>query len=760
MLHFGEDVEAAGHAGGLIVEPEGLNPGFGHGPGEPAGDVVVGQSKDLEAREGGEDVGDLAVDVGAAGGEAFEGGGVLEGGGDGPGGEAGVVADADGLEAGEAGEEAVGDGLEAVVVEVDFLEGFEAREVGDGAGEEVLLEAEGAEIREAADFGGNGAGEGLGGDVDGADAVGGVAAHTLPVAVASAGPGGWGRGQGLSELGHGFTVGGRGGGRGGSEEEEEEEEEGNWGCWPPSEHGGRWWPGRGLSSDPSCGMYRREREREGWRESGKIIGGGRMLRSRKNGRDDVNCSVSRRPRCSAMDSNGGVETPTDIRREIASLEQAKAKIENRISELQAKLGSCSSENSGVEINSCALPPVESNIDGQLSPDMIHRYSRHLLLPSFGVEAQANLLKSSVLVIGAGGLGSPALLYLAACGVGRLGIVDHDVVELNNLHRQIIHTESYIGRSKVESAAAACRAINSSVQIEEHKEAFRTSNALEIMRKYDIVVDATDNVPSRYMISDCCVVLGKPLISGAALGLEGQLTVYNYNGGPCYRCLFPVPPPTTACQRCADSGVLGVVPGIIGCLQALEAIKVAAAVGEPLSGRMLLFDSLSARTRVVKLRGRSLQCEACGENATLNEVKFRHFDYENFTQYPLSTSPLKLNLLPDEARITSMEYNDRKMEGESHVLLDVRPEHHYKIVSLPNSLNIPLTDLEKRLPEIATALARGNGSDDPSLYVVCRRGNDSQIAVECLRKMGYPSAKDIVGGLESWANDVDGNFPIY
>ncbi|GER54561.1 adenylyltransferase and sulfurtransferase MOCS3 [Striga asiatica] len=517
----------------------------------------------------------------------------------------------------------------------------------------------------------------------------------------------------------------------------------------------------------------------------------------------------------AMDSNGVVETAADIRRDIASLEKAKAQIEDRISALRARLSSPSSENGSEAADSPAPRPTGTPSGGQLSADIIHRYSRHLILQSFGVDAQANLLKSSVLVIGAGGLGAPALLYLAACGVGlelfslvivgerlvnvvnwrmisgRVGIVDDDVVELNNLHRQVIHTEAYIGRSKVESAAASCHAINSTVQVVEHKEAFRTSNALEIMREYDIVVDATDNVPSRYMISDCCVVLGKPLISGAALGLEGQLTVYNYNGGPCYRCLFPTPPPTTACQRCADSGVLGVVPGIIGCLQALEAIKVAGAVGEPLSGRMLLLDALSARIRVVslslvnalflkkflstncqhkehvKIRGRSLQCEACGENGTMTQEHFRTFDYEKFTQSPLSTSPMKLNLLPLEDRITSKEYNEKHSKGEPHVLVDVRPSHHYQITSLPNSLNIPLANLKERISEISVALAKekeknkiGDSNREASLYVICRRGNDSQMAVELLREVGFGLAKDIVGGLESWAHDVDPQFPTY
>ncbi|KAA8523641.1 hypothetical protein F0562_010064 [Nyssa sinensis] len=466
-----------------------------------------------------------------------------------------------------------------------------------------------------------------------------------------------------------------------------------------------------------------------------------------------------------MESNGG--DSHQILREIESLKAAKSDIEHRISVLEAQLRDIHIKD---ETNSTILRSPLSNGDSGfghgLSPDMIYRYSRHLLLPSFGVQGQSGLLKSSILVVGAGGLGSPALLYLAACGVGRLGIVDHDVVELNNLHRQIIHAEAYIGRSKVESAAAACRSINSSIQIVEHKEALRTSNALEILSKYDIIIDATDNAPSRYMISDCCVVLGKPLVSGAALGSEGQLTVYNYNGGPCYRCLFPTPPPTTACQRCSDSGVLGVVPGIIGCLQALEAIKIASAVGEPLSGRMLLFDALSARIRIVKIRGRSLHCEVCGESAAFNRQLFQDFDYEKFTQSPLSTAPLKLNLLAADARISSKEYKERVVNGEAHVLVDVRPALHFNIVSLPNSMNIPLSSLEGSLPEISRALkkeeeSRGiDAGSGASLYVICRRGNDSQRAVQLLHKMGHTSAKDIIGGLQSWAHDVDPNFPAY
>ncbi|XP_027331477.1 adenylyltransferase and sulfurtransferase MOCS3 isoform X2 [Abrus precatorius] len=425
---------------------------------------------------------------------------------------------------------------------------------------------------------------------------------------------------------------------------------------------------------------------------------------------------------------------SEILRELNSLKNEKTKIEHKISVLEAQLRDINLQNDAVSDDGSSLYPTNG-----LTRDMIHRYSRHLMLPSFGVQAS---------------------------GVGRLGIIDHDVVELNNMHRQIIHTEAFVGKPKVKSAAAACRSINSSIQVVEYEEALQNSNALEIFSKYDLIVDATDNAPTRYLISDCCVVLGKPLVSGAALGLEGQLTVYNYNGGPCYRCLFPIPPPRTACQSCADGGVLGVVPGIIGCLQALEAIKIVASVGEPLSGRMLLFDALAGRIRTVKIRGRSVECKACGENATFAQQQFREFDYEKFTQTPLRVPPVKLNLLPSESRISSKEYSEIILKKEPHVLVDVRPAHHFKIVSLPKSLNIPLSTLEVRLPEISSALKKEEedsgvvSGSSAQLYVVCRRGNDSQKAVQYLQKLGFTSAKDIVGGLESWAHNVDPKFPTY
>ncbi|WVZ82319.1 hypothetical protein U9M48_029592 [Paspalum notatum var. saurae] len=366
--------------------------------------------------------------------------------------------------------------------------------------------------------------------------------------------------------------------------------------------------------------------------------------------------------------------------------------------------------------------------------MIYRYSRHLLLPDFGVEGQRKLSQSSILVVGAGGLGSPVALYLAACGVGCLGIVDGDDVELNNLHRQIIHKESYVGQPKVKSAADACREINSSIKVVEHHHTLKPCNALEIVQKYDIVVDATDNLPTRYMISDCCVLLKKPLVSGAALGLEGQLTVYHHDGSPCYRCLFPSPPPVAACQRCSDSGVLGV-------------------------GRLLDYTVNAIHDHSVKLRGSSPDCTICGKNSAFTEQDFQKFDYENFTQSPMSdkTAP-SVNLLPDSARITCREYKKMVDNGEPHILLDVRPMHHFQIASISPSLNIPLSVLEEKLPTLEISLKKEGAA--PALVVLCRRGNDSQRAVRLLREKGFASAKDIIGGLQAWGQDVDPDFPVY
>ncbi|KAH9290643.1 hypothetical protein KI387_034760 [Taxus chinensis] len=488
--------------------------------------------------------------------------------------------------------------------------------------------------------------------------------------------------------------------------------------------------------------------------------------------------------------------------EIEKLENLKIDLEHRISLLQTQLEQEHEEEQeqeqeqeqerGQEQEQEHTPTIRAETDCSLrweavsghglSAQMIQRYSRHLLLPAFGVEGQSKLLKSSVLLVGAGGLGSPAALYLSACGIGCLGIIDYDTVEMNNLHRQVIHTEANIGKSKVKSAAAACHAINSTLKIVEYMDALNTANALHIVAKYDMVVDATDNISTRYLINDACVILGKPLVSGAALGLEGQLTIYHYNQGPCYRCLFPTPPPVDACQRCSDNGVLGVVPGIIGCLQALEAIKIASGVGDPLSGRMLIFDALPTRIYTVKLRGRSPKCIICGDNPEMSSENFQNFDYEKFTQSPMSDkAPLSLDILPSSQRVTSREFRQHQESGKPYVLVDVREDHQYKIASLPNSLNIPFSRLETQVCIVQEAVKnmsvkstsqepmlfeKPNGttleqvSSSVQLYVICRRGNDSQRAVQYLHGQGFHAVHDIIGGLEAWTKEVDHNFPSY
>ncbi|KAL2630901.1 hypothetical protein R1flu_015587 [Riccia fluitans] len=367
-----------------------------------------------------------------------------------------------------------------------------------------------------------------------------------------------------------------------------------------------------------------------------------------------------------------------------------------------RLGTC-----GLDNKSCSTGVFASG--HSMSADMIRRYSRQLLVPAFGVSGQEKLSKSSVLVVGMGGLGSPVALYLAASGVGKLGLVDNDVVELSNLHRQIIHTEGFIGQTKVSSAVSACLGVNSSLKVKEYGNGLNAANAVQIISQYDVVVDATDNLPTRYIINDACVATGKPLVSGAALGLEGQLTVYNHKNGPCYRCLFPTPQPVSTRQRCSDNGVLGVVPGIIGAFQALEAIKLASGVGETLNSRMLLLDALSTRIHMVRLRGRNSECVSCGDAPQILASNLWEYDYERFTQSTLSEEePKPQNLIAKEDRVSAEELQKYLESGKAYVLLDVRDPHEYAISSLSNSLNIPLSSLKEKLPVLRSALLDSSG----------------------------------------------------
>eukprot|EP00850_Spirogloea_muscicola_P016134 SM000129S26121 [mRNA] locus=s129:9637:13386:- [translate_table: standard] len=342
----------------------------------------------------------------------------------------------------------------------------------------------------------------------------------------------------------------------------------------------------------------------------------------------------------------------------------------------------------------------------------------MLLQAFGVKGQAALAKAAVLVVGAGGLASPVILYLAAAGLGKLGIVDPDVVELNNLHRQIVHTEASVGQQKVASAATACHRINSSMTVETFAERMTNSNALEMIGQYDVVVDCTDNVQSRYVVNDACIIAGRPLVAGAALGLEGQLSVYGHEEGPCYRCLFPVPPPQAACTRCSDAGVLGIVPGIMGCLQALEALKLATGMGETLAGRMLLLDAFTSRITTVKLRGKSPDCAVCGPHPKVTPINYQVINYGALTgSAPDDKAPAWKRELPPSQAVTCKEYEHLAEQGTPHVLLDVRAAHEYAIAALPKARNIPLLALQRRITEVQD-LARGRTPP------ACARGREA------------------------------------
>ncbi len=392
----------------------------------------------------------------------------------------------------------------------------------------------------------------------------------------------------------------------------------------------------------------------------------------------------------------------------------------------------------------------------LSKDTIERFSRQIILPSFGVGSQSKLHNGSVLVVGAGGLGSPALLYLAAAGVGRIGIVDRDSVELSNIHRQVIHRESSVGVHKTVSARESLLELNSATRIEEHTDGFTPANALDLVKMYDVVLDASDNAPTRYLISDACCVANKPLVSGAAIGTDGQLTVYHHgDDGPCYRCLYPSPPPAASCARCADAGVLGPVPGIIGTMEALEVIKILSGIGEVLSKKMLVMDALYCRYMVVKLRTRNEGCVACGSHPELTAESLPKFDYNLFTGQAPSDAPTGLRLVNDAERIRAGEL---QAGAKKRLLLDVRPAHQYDICSIPGACNVPMSSFQASK---VVEMVEDGGYEE--VVVICRRGNQSQRALLALKAAGLGDAVgvvDVVGGMASWSREVDESCPIY
>ncbi|XP_060790275.1 adenylyltransferase and sulfurtransferase MOCS3 isoform X2 [Neoarius graeffei] len=405
----------------------------------------------------------------------------------------------------------------------------------------------------------------------------------------------------------------------------------------------------------------------------------------------------------------------------------------------------------------------------LSNDDIMRYSRQLLLPELGVKGQMSLLNTSVLVVGCGGLGCPLALYLAAAGIGRLGLLDYDEVELSNLHRQVLHTERTQGLPKAQSAAQALSRLNSTTQCVPYHLQLSSENALQLIQQYDIVADCSDNVPTRYLVNDACVLSGRPLVSASALRMEGQLTVYNYKGGPCYRCLYPVPPSPETVTNCSDGGVLGVVVGVMGCLQALEVLKIASGQKSSFGQQLLMFDAQDGRFRCIKLRAKQAGCVVCGEMPTVTELQ----DYERFCGSSATDKCRRLNLLSAEQRVSVQEYKSIMDCGTPHLLLDVRPKVEVDICHLPVSINIPLASLEDQktdhinfLKKMISELKSQMSSELPvPVYVVCKLGNDSQTAVQLLEMMSGTelediTVKDITGGLMAWANKIDPSFPKY
>jgi molybdopterin/thiamine biosynthesis adenylyltransferase/rhodanese-related sulfurtransferase len=381
---------------------------------------------------------------------------------------------------------------------------------------------------------------------------------------------------------------------------------------------------------------------------------------------------------------------------------------------------------------------------QLSREEILRYSRHLLIPEVGLEGQRKLKGSSALIIGTGGLGSPVALYLAAAGIGRLGLVDYDVVDSTNLQRQVIHGTSTVGELKVESARARLQDLNPRIQVDTYNEAFTSANARQIAGDYDILIDGTDNFPTRYLTNDVCVFLGKPNIYGSIYRFEGQASVFYAKEGPCYRCLFPEPPPPGLVPSCAEGGVLGVLPGTIGTIQATEALKVLLGIGSTLVGRLLIYDALDMTFDFVKLR-KNPKCRVCGPDADITEL----IDYDAFCGVPgrdHDEGSAGVGWDIDTQRLAA-----RLAEKEPPLLLDVREPHELEISWLPNAVNIPLGTLAARLSELDTAR---------DMVVFCKSGSRSARALELLVSAGFKKVKNLKGGINAWAEEIDPKLPVY
>jgi adenylyltransferase/sulfurtransferase len=393
-----------------------------------------------------------------------------------------------------------------------------------------------------------------------------------------------------------------------------------------------------------------------------------------------------------------------------------------------------------------MPASQTTPAASLSSDELERYGRHLTLPNVGPEGQRKLKASSVLLVGAGGLASPAAMYLAAAGVGRLGLVDFDAVETSNLQRQLLHDTDDVGRPKLASARERVRAINPNVTVETHETRLTSDNALDVIDGYDVVADGTDNFPTRYLVNDACVFTGTPNVYASIFQFEGQASVFGMPGGPCYRCAFPEPPPPGQVPSCAEGGVLGVLPGLAGTIQATEAVKVLLNIGEPLAGRLLLIDALAMNFRTMQL-SKDPDCPVCGEQPTQTDL----IDYEQFCGIMPSDDQDSVH---DDGvpGITVQRLKEQRDAGEAPFLLDVRRPTEYEIANLGGTL-IPVSELAERLDELA-------GHRDEEIVVHCRSGARSARAVELLRKHGFEHAKNLKGGILAWSKEIDPNVPQY
>lgn len=390
--------------------------------------------------------------------------------------------------------------------------------------------------------------------------------------------------------------------------------------------------------------------------------------------------------------------------------------------------------------------ADGSQNNELSKAEMERYSRHLIMPEFGIESQKKLKQASVLLVGMGGLGAPSSMYLAAAGIGRMGILDFDVVDDSNLHRQVIYATDDVGKRKLDAAEARLKGINPYIEIVKHDEMLSSENALRIFENYDIIVDGTDNFPTRYLVNDACILLGKPNAYGSIFRFEGQVSVFGAKEGPCYRCLYPEPPPPGLVPSCAEGGVLGILPGIVGMMQATEAVKLITGIGEPLVGRLVLYDALAMKFRELKLK-KDPECPVCGENPTVTEL----IDYQEFCGIPsVQEEPF---VEEDSDEITVTQLNAKILGQDQPFILDVREPHEVNISNLDNTTLIPLGQLPARVSEL-------EAHKDSEIVIMCRSGVRSLKAMYFLRDLGFAKAKNLKGGILAWADEIDPSMPKY